>query len=1560
MRPVTTTGSITPSSSSHAGHIQSLGARPNIGAAAQPLIVTTGVADPDGFNHWWAYEEDTLGGVGKYTVNVASGNLMTQSDDMAVPNKGIEFAFQRTYNSMSNHTYANGDGSTPSLYGDKWTNTFDAHIAYNDFTPINGQKGVSLYDIDGARYDYAPVGDGHSFTPPAGQFAILYYDGSGYSWTKTTGTVYYFWDLNQPTSPALAGLIETIYGRNHNNYLSFARTYTPDASSPTNLVTMTVTGEDGRVATLSYGNVPSNCNPCYRVLGSLTWPDGSSTVNYGYTIQIQGINLIGPELYQVTSPGNGSTSAGTLVEQYSYGSGTEYLSNVYSPRYVCAKILSNCITSADPISSGPAYTFFYGSGNVLSQVAYYGNVNPSITDAGGSGYLQPSATHDLGSSTPYRTVTFSYSSGSTTWSDTDGHQTVYGYDSIGRVTLRTDTTGDPTSGGGSGVATLATAQHWDSNNNLTATIDARGNETDFAYDNNGNSTAVGEPSVTTSMGALRPTTRYTYDSNNNILSYCDAVWNATNGVNWPASYTCPTTYASPGQTINTWSVPGSYEPFGELTTTTSPVNYTTTFAYNIAAQGGSLDYGLPTSATGAQITQVDGSSVTPAQLLTYDSHGNLICYSKANGVTTVGTWVLQYDSLMRLTTLADPDDGSIVSCGKSPGPNTIVTTNTYFSNNQVATNQTPPEAAASVSTSFIYDPDGNETKETHHFGSTTPGITNEYYDGADRLVEVGLPHDSTDWAGPGSATGPWLTRYFYDLAMGHTVTFGTALAFRAYGNIYSTQEYADGAGGWGFLNGNASDALDRPTKRLFYPPAASCSNLWSSCPATVSIESYTYDHTTTTLGYMTVKSDALGETSTFDYDAVGQQASVSFAGDGGVTSPRTYTYDPDGRITKIHQNAFGDQTWTYNADGTVATSSEPQSGSYFTDPAKLTYQYYGNGWRSSLSADKLGNQGLVQANLFTYDYRADGLLVKHVMNYGSNAFTFMHSYTAAGRRLGTTDPYGSKALTYDARGQLSSLTLPEGQLINYTHDPEGQLANFTGYGVNVTTSYNNRGELVSQYFGPPTQFANSVYAKASILQQGVHGAMSAAFYACQPSLAGATPQPKPLSPCTWGWDNYGPLIDMRNAAIGFDGFNTNYNYDNAGRHVQTKNGTYQAVSKTYDAENHQITQCGAFKQPKSFYTMSFRYSWGPSGHPLNVGASPWAVGEGSCNPTISYESVHWDGDTILFTTNAQGAVDDIKMGLLADYTPIDSVYKGLTIFDRDPSGFAVGMHNSIGHGPLSAPQPMKQGYNFTDACFAQAPAGFCGINQSVGNGALLLLPASDGFWDEFNKIQGVRVFDPELGAWTSPDEFPGIVEAPMTQKAYTWDDNNPISNADPSGLCSGCQSAWGDASFGGLDVYGHGPHNDGGTGATSRALPSTVSGGPICLVCQVPWIIPPIVGASHRVEAAYWYAAITSSLEYAPNYHGFDKHGGKIPGAIEDDWKLWEGLTTRFGRRVVNKGHTNRAIAVEKQFLTEAFRPKNPRYDYFIVIFRGQTNKILTSYPTTLKYIVQSLGGFAK
>jgi YD repeat-containing protein len=140
-------------------------------------------------------------------------------------------------------------------------------------------------------------------------------------------------------------------------------------------------------------------------------------------------------------------------------------------------------------------TFGYdlSNGNALVGLADYGYMNPSPPDGSGAP-IQSGVSSLFGI---YRYVGFSrdYVSTTNAW-DSDNHSRTYAYDGIGRVTEFSAATGS---------TTLSSVQSWDVQNDLISVTDPRGNETDAAFDNNGNLIAVALPSVTTSDGTFRPT-----------------------------------------------------------------------------------------------------------------------------------------------------------------------------------------------------------------------------------------------------------------------------------------------------------------------------------------------------------------------------------------------------------------------------------------------------------------------------------------------------------------------------------------------------------------------------------------------------------------------------------------------------------------------------------------------------------------------------------------------------------------------------------------------------------------------------------------------------------------------------------------------------------------------------------------------------------------------------------------------------------------------------------------------------------------------------------------------
>ena len=51
------------------------------------------------------------------------------------------------------------------------------------------------------------------------------------------------------------------------------------------------------------------------------------------------------------------------------------------------------------------------------------------------------------------------------------------------------------------------------------------------------------------------------------------------------------------------------------------------------------------------------------------------------------------------------------------------------------------------------------------------------------------------------------------------------------------------------------------------------------------------------------------------------------------------------------------------------------------------------------------------------------------------------------------------------------------------------------------------------------------------------------------------------------------------------------------------------------------------------------------------------------------------------------------------------------------------------------------------------------------------------------QISGVRAYDPNLAAWTTPDAYEGEIHDPASQQKYMWNHGNPVDYEDPTGYC---------------------------------------------------------------------------------------------------------------------------------------------------------------------------------
>lgn len=1334
-------------------------------------------------------------------INVGTGNLLLQADDLSVPHKGMALALRRTYNSQSGHDVNGTDGTPAGMYGNGWTSTFDAHLV------AGPNNAIYVYDIDGARYDYVPAPAGGYQAPP-GQHATIHFDGQcGYIWTKKSGTVYRFYRKLMSgagcgsSQAALAGRLYQIIGRNQNTTLTLAYAWDNGyAGDGGKIGGITATTESGLSSTLAFADVAGN-----RLLRSLSRPDGS-VVSYGYDSS--------GNLTSVTSPPN--NAAGTaVVHGYGYVAGTTatpLLSWAASPRW-----------TASGGSDGGYLRFGYQSGTsnaatTLDEMDHLAYVDPTPADGTGTP-IQVPVPASAGAQTAFLSEYYALgvlgTAATATYRDSDGHATNWVTDGSGRTTQTQECTAAQNQQCTGQF--LVTGDQWDAANNRTAEVDARGYETDYAYDANGNTVAAAAPltSIVTSVGTStgRPTRLYSYDGFNNIVAFCDETWSHANGRDWNVTGNpgqsdglCP---QQSGATRMAYQYP-SLEPFGELqsvtspATTSAPSGYARRFSYDPGPQGGT-DFGLPTSVQGDSFTQADNSTRTPQQSFWYDAVGSLRCYSKG-----AGQWVLAYDVMGRLTSVADPDDSSAngtSACGKTGGRpqwNTQ-TTYAYFSNGQVSSSQTPAERAAGVSSASTYDVDGNQLTESHHYTCTqacTGTTTTKWYDGLDRLVEVALPQDINDFYSFG-----WLTRYVYDISGGQ----GTAIAGQpviAHGGLFKTQEWntAPGAAGqsWLDIKGNAFDALDRTTRKYTFQPGTNGA-LMSAVLA--------YDADAAHAGLLSSTTNPEGETAAYGYDERSNIGSVSFANARNATPNRAYGYDANGRRTTESSAVYGTKTTAYDAAGVLSEVREAAGGNV-SSPATIGYDSYPDGMRKDVN---VSSALLNAAQLITYAYRTDGALASTAANYAGRSFPLASTYTDGGRIMSRTDPLTGRAIpnptapvsagstyapttwSYDATGQLSGHGMPYAySYTGITHDAEGHMlgwhTSLPAYGdVSMQFANSNRGENAG------STLLTTTYGQISTSSVRLGHGAPIEFNPKTPSIDNLDPFNGVVTAMS-GYSEHDPYGDGVTTANCASPNTTTATYDRAGRMLAHDVVVYDSAPITcgsddrasrssaysYDAEDHTVELNG---------DSSNCVGWGPDGKAITFTGS-------LCGPAVTgtaTDTLHYDGDQILFvTTSVTGGgttLGLVRVGLLGSVAPGSS--PRFLADDRDISGSIVTSHSDSGYSGVNFGTKVWQvhtgprggefdgGATYTNrvGVAIAASSGYTGGLGAPGT-APYTYDGSDGFTVGGKRFQGVRVMDSETGRWTTPDAYAGDVHDPMSQKPFMWNRNNPYEYSDPSGYCA--------------------------------------------------------------------------------------------------------------------------------------------------------------------------------
>lgn len=499
---------------------------------------------------------------------------------------------------------------------------------------------------------------------------------------------------------------------------------------------------------------------------------------------------------------------------------------------------------------------------------------------------------------------------------------------------------------------------------------------------------------------------------------------------------------------------------------------------------------------------------------------------------------------------------------------TRTTSYTYTTNGQLKTVDGPRTDISDVTT-YAYDSHGNLNAITNALGQATDISA---HDGAGRplnLVDANGVITQLQYDARGRLTSTTTdgkqTLLTYDAAGnlqritapdGGFLDYGYDAASRltsikdALGN---TQEYTLDARG-NHTETRIKDAAGvlRNTQRAVYDDLDRVLQAIGSQASQVT--RFAYD----SLGNIHTQTDALGNTTTNNYDALNRLAQVEDALHG-VTR---YAYNSADNLTAVTDPRGNTTRYTYNAFGEQTREISPDRGT-------LTYAYDAAGNRTS----KTDARGIVTR--YRYDALNRLIAVEYPTTSLNISFTYDQGQYGKGRLTRMQDSAGTTDYAYDAQGnltretlaasgrtwvtsyfydaanQLSGITYPSGRIINYIRNQAGQI-------TQVTQTYQGKTETLADAiaylpFGP------------EISRRLGNGLVTTQTYDLDYQLAQFS-TPAVLS-LTYNYDLTGNILGIADNLA--NSKSQSFAYDKLSRLTQA-NGAYGSLGYTYDAVGNRL------------------------------------------------------------------------------------------------------------------------------------------------------------------------------------------------------------------------------------------------------------------------------------------------------------------------------------------------------------------------------------------------------
>ncbi|MBV9550678.1 MAG: hypothetical protein JO256_13500 [Alphaproteobacteria bacterium] len=558
-----------------------------------------------------------------------------------------------------------------------------------------------------------------------------------------------------------------------------------------------------------------------------------------------------------------------------------------------------------------------------------------------------------------------------------------------------------------------------------------------------------------------------------------------------------------------------------------------------------------------------------------------------------------------------------------------------------------------------------------------------------------------------------VTQYSYDLAYNPLCT--------AARNDTSTFGSLPGACTYETPSGNGPD-------QIIYNTYDAANRLLSITAGYGSGVTTTVSKTWTPNSNVATITDGNGNTSTYTYDGLDRLSQIALPDVG--TNPgdvESYDYDPNGNMLHRYlRNSGGTIAYTYDSLNRLIGKNLPSG-----PVTQYRYRYDLLGDLTAAYEGSTGTTGL------TYVY--DALQRKLVETSYGHAIT--SAYDAAGNRTCLTYPDGHYVLYgYDALDRMKTVrqgnatacsATSASSLASYDYDDQGRVTAITRpNGADTSASYDANDPNWTLAQGGSLSPAVSFGISYTPAQQVSGRSVSNSAYAYGVSSSATTP--------------YCPNTLNQYAVVGGSGpgctGGTSFSYDGQGN--LTSDGSR---SFSYDSENHLTGASGT----------SLNYD--PSGRMAQEGATRFL----------------YDGNTLVAEYDASGNVlRRYVPGAGTDETLVWYEGSGLSTpmwLHTDQQGSVVAASNASGTAtPLAY-----------DADGRPTAWGAIGSDPRLRYTGQAALPDLQLYYYK------ARMYDPTLGRFLQTD--PAGYSA--GQNLYAYANNDPVNNSDPSGLTSACQDA---------------------------------------------------------------------------------------------------------------------------------------------------------------------------